>query len=352
MPPKVVVLAGARSLWAQQQYLPVLLQAAISGQAELWATDVTPRFWLRRRLGLRRSARVTLQWLAAAILGRVHYLRFARDGSTLQSHPAADYVFIVAADPYHSRVARYWLDRLNPGGKIFIEKPLAATLAQGDEIKRALTDDETVFGFTHFLARVYPFLRTMKEQQANANPVRSLDISLLEQELVPADRMEPLREGAIIELFPHILAVAASLVLRRPNLAGVALPDVEITASQRFKLTGWTMPNESAARIEFRVGGVPVISRLGKSVGKQDCKQMIISRAGQSDFTLPLYHPLPGLVDRAPVASFLRAVLAGKGMDEIPGLLSFDAIYGMLVASLEARDSAAWGPAYEPGARF
>jgi predicted dehydrogenase len=343
---KRVVLAGCNGEWAQKHYLPFLIKTAIRGDITLWATDIQSEIKLN-------SPGSRSLWQTARSKGRACYLDMAKDMESCEIPWNVDYVFIVTPDRWHCKVAEFWLSRLSTEGKIFIEKPLDASIEAAEQLKAEVHNNTVVYGFDHYLASLYPFLRRMRSSLKTIGEPKGLEIKISENTEIPFEKADTLKEGVILDLFSHVLAVSAAVVEGKSAPTGAILQKAELIDGARAKYKGWPFPSETFARIEFLVGDKRVTGIVGKGIGERPDKQTIIysadGRRVEIDFQTYIVDGKGRNLESEHVESFLEAVLKGDTPDSAPGVLSFDAAFEILKLLSHSRDKINMRPDYDIG---
>jgi predicted dehydrogenase len=264
---KKVILEGCNGDWAhQKRYLPILLGKATQGDIELLAIDIES--------DIKLSDPMTEKNWEAAGGQKARYIRKVDNTLVSNKLPKADYVFIVTPDNVHCEIASFWLERLTPEGKIFIEKPLDASLVSASELKKKITKKETVFAFDHYRARSYPFLKNKDKYLKMIGKVNQIKFHILEDEMVPAARAKALDKGMIFDLFCHGLAVL--FALKEPT-------KVELKEVKAARYAGSPISGDTFAWIRFVMNNkIQVDSAIGKCVGTSKDKFMsIVGSSGE-----------------------------------------------------------------------
>ncbi len=343
-----VVLVGCNSDWAQQRYLPLLIDKANHGDITLWATDIQPEIELN-------TPGILSLWQAAKSRGRAVYLDMRKSVASHEVPCDIDYVFIVTPDRCHCKVAEFWLSRLSTTGKVFIEKPLDASIQAAEQLKARLSDNNVVYGFDHYLASLYPFLRRQSQYLKKIGGIRSLEIRILEKNEIPPNRVDTLREGVIFDLFSHALAVSAAVVGKKLAPTEDTLRKTERGKWRRVKYRGCPLLEETWAHFELTIENKMVTGVVGKGVGKTDKRMSIYGTSGRKieiDFEADSFSVngrVEGKLDSKHVESFLKAVLKGSNIDSAPGVMSFGAAFEILRLLSCIRDKTNMGPDYAIG---
>ena len=323
---KLVVLEGCNGEWSQELYLPFLADKAKQGMIKLWALDVVPKIKLAtpKTLGL---------WRDAKNKDNARYLN-KHDNVKPDEIPAnVDHVFIAAPDKYHCEIAKFWLEHLNTGGKIFIEKPLDVSKDNTLTLKNKMGGPEICYGFDHYLAKTFPFLHQPCLNEIGK--IREIDFNLLEPGIIPLEKSKTLDEGVIYDLFCHVLAVVGATLSRDSASFEATLKSVVIRKVVTAQYTGCQISGETFAQIGFSLGTTEVIATIGKGVSHSDEKCMTIHGENgkirldfkENDFVCHYsnHHLKKGYLESKPVESFLEAVLQLEKPFSAPGVLSFEA---------------------------
>lgn len=176
-----MILEGCNGDWAQKHYLPALVDKAARGDIELLAIDIVPYIQLKDR-------KVVISWQTAQERGTARYLSKLdiKDKEHYVTARNVDYVFVVAPDQYHCQIAGFWLERLTTEAKIFVEKPLDASISSALELKNKLGERDIVYAFDHYLARAQPFLQKQSEYLKKIGKITRIEFHILEPFGIPA----------------------------------------------------------------------------------------------------------------------------------------------------------------------
>jgi predicted dehydrogenase len=211
--PLKVVLVGSNGDWAQKRYLPVLAEAAALRRIELRAID------LESRIRLREIPKVAYEWNTAEWDGMARYVQASKgvltEDLTKEDRWSPDLVFIVTPDRTHCKIASHWASRLHENGRIFIEKPLDASLKRAQAFASTLSAPHArkTFGFDHYLSASMPFIRQFRSHtSAQRGRVLRIVFQLEEQSPILPERAEALAKGVVFDLGPHALAVTAKVL--------------------------------------------------------------------------------------------------------------------------------------------
>jgi len=280
-----------------------------------------------------------------------HYLNKVENPSVYYELSEANCVFVVTPDYVHSEVASFWLDRLAPEGKIFIEKPLDASLASAQELKKKITKKETVFAFDHYRARSYPFLKHKDDHLKIIGGMDRIKFHILEDSGIPLARAKALDKGMIFDLFCHCLAVL--FAFEEPQ--NIKLNEVKAARYIDSPITGDTF-----AYISFFMNNkIQVDSSVGKFVGTSQEKFMkIIGASGEIylDFLNDTFYIIDlqghqiekGDLNSNHVESFIDKVLSSNCRPcDVPGIFSFNIAYEILTVLHESIERISWLPSYE-----
>ncbi len=348
------VVEGCNGVWAQKQYIPALVKEAALGKINLWAVDKANNMRLK-------DEKTRKYWEFALSNGLTHYINSDKE-EAYRSIPKGDYVFVLTPDRFHSEITRTWVNKLEAGGRIIIEKPLEACIKSADDLKENLEKKgrkEAVFGFDHYLARVYPFLNDNIHYLKNIEDITNIEFYLLEAGSIPAERKDALEEGVVLDLLCHCLAVTGAVVDFdiTPSVDTLQSVDsLEIVPARHAKSL---ITRETFARIEFRVkvkdkdNDIGVVAYLGKCVGNEDYKMMKIYGTDNERIELDLNKDILSVFDKAgegiagPIAlysdhvkSFIGELLS-REKDitlTLPGVISFDAAYEILNITKRAKE--------------
>lgn len=352
---KKVILEGCNGDWAQKRYLPFLVEKAAKEEIELWAVDIKDKI----KLG---SIQVEEDWRVARSKNRACYLNKSKDTQTYGELSNANYIFIITPDQFHSKIARGWLDGLAPGGRIFIEKPLDASVRSALRLRGKIEEkkgEEAVFAFDHYLANVYPFLREKTPYLEEIGEVKRIEFHLLEPSGILPEREKALDKGMILDLLCHVLAVVCAVFNRNLTYSATKLPAVKLEKVKAAQYAGCPISGETFALTKFMVNhDIEAVSVVGKGVGTSEDKFMRLygSNGGiKLDFVDNEFSVFDsqgrqrkqGRLNSKHVGSFLEEVLPGKKHPLlVPGVLSFDAALEILTILDEARKQVDRMPEY------
>ena len=338
----MIILEGCNGEWAQKYYLPFLVQKALEGNVELWAVDIEPQIKL--------STPIAASWQAAQNRGVAHYLNKAGDKESYEMPSEVGDVFIVTPDQYHCEVAEFWLERLAPEGKIFIEKPLDASLEQAKELGRKIAGRNIVYGFDHYLANTYPFLQNKASYLGEIGKINEIEFCISEPSEIPRQREKTLDKGVIFDLFCHVLALVGAVVSKGSTCSAAMLSTVDIKEVKAAKYVNCPISGETFAWIKFIVNNeIQVDSTVGKCIGDFEEKFMRLYGADGNiklDFVENKFSVFDsqgrqtkqGVLNEKHVESFLKGILQGKEHPlSVPGVLTFDIALEILKILGEAK---------------
>lgn len=347
----MIVLEGCNGEWAQKCYLPILIGKAAREETELWAVDIENEIKLT-------NPEVERAWHVAQSNNRARYLNKSKDIQGYGELSIANYVFVVAPDQFHSKITRRWLERLAPKGKIFIEKPLDASMGAAIKLKEKIEEkgEESVFAFDHFLSNAYPFLQNKASYLREIGEIRKIEFHILEKIDIAPNRAKTLNKGVIFDLFCHVLA----LVGQNLTCSATKLQIVKLEEVKAAQYVGCPISGETFAWIKFTIDNdIIVDSVIGKCVGTAEDKFMKFSGPDGNiklDFVEDEFsildsqgrHVKEGELDSNPVESFLEGILQGKEPPlSVPGILSFDAALKILEILDEAKRRIGKMPEYQ-----
>jgi hypothetical protein len=302
---QVLVIEGAGDA-VHRLYLPSLRRLKSAGLLEevaLYFTDDSSLWTSDETRAARAKTIDEIASLGAKFLDKSE----ADQASEYQSIDASN-VLIVTNDRTHVDLALGWLDRPNTRGarKVFIEKPLSDSIKGSRRLLGRLgASNHKVYVFDHYLQRT-----VFSERQMSAlmdfldNEIAEFDFYFLEDHsgahaeyineheravhdgaIENENRVDALRSGVILDLAPHVLAVAslfgsiATVKLLRlwcgqyTGVDGVSDQrssiDAETLAIAEFVFTSWTThgPKRFGAPINARIflgKGVRGVASLGR----------------------------------------------------------------------------------------
>ncbi|MDI6814696.1 MAG: Gfo/Idh/MocA family oxidoreductase [Dehalococcoidales bacterium] len=307
------------------------MKKAARGGIELWAVDIEPQIKLI-------APDVAILWQAAQSKSQACYVNKTINKESYERPSNIDYVFIVTPDEYHSEIAEFWLNRLAPKGKIFIEKPLDAfirsALKLGQIIKEANRDD-VVFVYDHYLAKVYPFLQD-KSNLDQIGKIERIKFHILESSPIPLNRAKTLNKGVIFDLFGHILALTGAFIERNLAPSKSILQRVKLREVKAARYYDCPIAGETLSQIKFTLDDTEVISLMGKGVAQDDKVMIVYGTNGMLKldflnnvslvFNRQGQQRSPGELNPRHVESFLEEIIdKDKQPISIPGVLDFEA---------------------------
>lgn len=349
-----VILEGCNGDWAQKHYLPPLVEKAAQGAIALWAVDMGDNL----KLGALQK-----DWQAARSEKRAHYLNKEKDRQRYNELSGADYVFIVVPDRLHSKITLHWLERLSPQGKIFIEKPLEASVKTAlkliGEIE-ARGKRDAVFAFDHYLARAYPILEENASYLEKIGEVSRIEFRLLEASPISPQRIATLDKGMVFDLFCHGLALVGAVLDRTTTCSAATLQAINIKKVTAAQYADSPISSETFAWIMSQApDDTEIVAALGKCVGKSDDKSLVLEGANgkaKLDFdrdTFTIFNSQGRQIKNGElfsrhVESFLDDILSGKKHPlSAPGVLGVDAALEILNILDEAKKRITKTPEYQ-----
>lgn len=323
---KKIVLEGCGD-WARRRYLPLLTQKAEKGELELLAIDVVPE----------PGDFVGELWHVAKDQNRARYLNKYHHREEYHTLADVDYVLIVAPDQFHCQIAEFWLPRLTPTGKIFIEKPLDASIQSALSLKEKIGKGKIIYAFDHYLARAEPFLRNKAGYLERIGSIERVEFHILEPFGIPRDRVKALDKGMILDLFSHTLA----LVVRATDSSTTTFfQRVKLEEVKTARYVNCPISSESFAWIKFSIDDIPITAAVGKCVSSSEDKVMALyGTTGkiELDFVKDRFLITDSLgteqgeLEQNHVESFLEFVLRDDiPLLSAPGVLSVDTAFEIL----------------------
>lgn len=355
---KVIVLEGCNGDWAQKQYLLPLLkfnnEGADKPESDLFAADISKEIRFS-------STSIAANWHKVLADGKAGYINKNVDKSEYETMATADLIFIVTPPECHIKIAELWLPKLGKAGKIFIEKPIDVSLKEAENFKKFILQEnkkDTVFGFDHYLARTYPFLKNKKHYLNKINKIVRIEFKILENSPIPAERLQTLDSGIIFDLFCHVLSVVITTVSNKQTCSPEQLNDIVIENVVTANCLGSRTKGETFARINFSIKGIKVDVTLGKCVGNSEEKVMVITGKNgdiKLDFLKDEFFidsEKMGNLNNRHVGTFIKKVLElneKKSPASIPGVLSFDTALEILRTVTETKNKLHELPNYSCG---
>ncbi len=334
--PSKTILEGCNGDWAQKHYMPALIDKAAGGYIILWAIDVEENAKLS-------SSEIEQGWQIAEKQGTAFYINKVKGFGDCQALFNAEFVFIVTPDQSHCETAKFWLDRLAPKGKIFIEKPLDVALGPARELQEALRTktESAVFGFDHYLARAFPFLQKRDEYVCEIGEIERIECHILEPFGIPPNRVKALDKGVVLDLFCHILSLAAATAGSSQTTMEEVLRHIEIIEVKAAQYGGSPISGETFAWIRFHINRIEINGVVGKYIGTLEEKSMTV-HGSRGHIKLDLLGDEFFIADKRAhikehaklnprhVESLIKALLRGEEPLSAPGVLSFDAAFEVL----------------------
>lgn len=336
---KKIILEGCNGYWAQKHYLPFLIKKVVDYNFELWAIDIQANIKLQ-------EPQVKL-WTLAENQGKANYLNKEKNEKYYKQLSDASFVFVTAPDKFHCEIAEFWLNRLSKDGKIFIEKPLDASIRSAEKLRNKLRKKDNVYGFSHYLARSHPFLKNKDFFLKKIGEIRKIEFYILESSEIHQNRAASLEKGIISDLFCHVLSV-----LNAMNVGTLSLENIRIEEVKTARCAEAPIQNETFAWIKFNYGNIEIESAVGKYIGKSDRKFMkIIGSKGlielnflKDEFVINSASGNKeyfGKLNPRHVENFLEKILKGSEPLNAPGVLSFDDAFEILLILERVKEAAA-----------
>ena len=240
-------------------YNYVLTRMALAGKIDLICTDLGEPKNIRGLPPLKQ----TLAWIRD---GKIRYFdkNNLDDYKRYENLKDIDFAFIVTWNRTHSEIAKGLLGKAK---KIFVEKPLDVSLRSGYSLGEKQRDypENMVFGFDHYLAKVYPLLLEIKKSPELIGEVREVTFHVLEPIGIPTHRIEALNEGMVYDILCHGIALAGGVLSANtsPNLK--LLKDFKLNKAVGAKFADSPIRGDTFSEAEFEV------SKSGKSIRVNTC---------------------------------------------------------------------------------
>lgn len=347
-PNKIVVLEGCNGEWAQARYLTPLADRAANGDIELWAVDLNDEILLK-------NEKTQESWPIAQAHGKAHYLNKLKDKQSYSRLSDATYVFLVTPDNTHCQRAEFWLEQLAPDGKIFIEKPLDASMKSARKLREKIKKENkegAVFVFDHYLAMAHPLIENWNSYLKPIGRVERIEFNILESSTIKPNRVKTLDKGIIFDLLGHVLAVSGALIEQKltPSISALQRAEIkEVKATQYF---GSPIGGETFSKVKFTFGNVEVSSLIGKGIGTQDEKVMIVyGTSGMLKINFKSKRDaFEGKLETRHVETFLEKLIdKDKRPISIPGVLDFDTAFEILTILDRAKGEMTKAEGYRAG---
>jgi len=331
---KKIALEGCNGEWARKRYLPLLAPKAAKNELELLAIDVVPE----------PGDFAGESWHTAQEQNRAFYLNKSQNREEYHRLTEVDYVFIVAPDQFHRQIAEFWLPRLTPKGKIFIEKPLDASVQSALRLKEKMGKDKVIYGFDHYLARAEPFLQGKAKYLVRVGSIKRIEFHILEPFGIPPNRVKALDKGMIFDLFSHVLALVARLT---DSSTTALFQRVKLEEVKAAKYVNCPISGESFAWIAFSFDDIPITAAMGKCVVTSEDKLMALyGTTGKVEldfikdrfFITDSQGTQQGRLNPNHVESFLEFILHNRmPLLSAPGVLTFDTALEILTILEESK---------------
>jgi len=350
-----IVLLGFKGDCCGRNYNRILIELALKRKIELICVDYGKPKNILGSPSLREMERLIKE-------KKVQYLDLGNpnDVKKYDNLSNIDVVFVVTYDINHCKCAR---DFLGKARRIFIEKPLDATLRNVRLIENFPRVEKIIFGYDHYLSKFYPFQIQINKwsDQGIVGKVQEIEFRLLESSIVPPYRIKSLDRGMIYDLFSHGVAVATTpsrWVYPDPKiLKNLRILKVEAAQYAECEIKGCTF-----AKIDFEIpiGEKYVLCRakVGKGIGKKPEKTLRITGSkGKILVDIEKYNftilNLKGKIikrgnlDLNYAEAFLSAATDfGKPLSQIPGAMTLEVAKEMIFIL----DDAEWRK--EPKGKF
>jgi len=343
---KKVVLLGFKGDCSGRFYNKVLIQMALEGKIRLTCVDFGKP---KNVLGI--PPQEEMEKLVKK--KKVQYLNLenSNDIKKYSNLSDVDVVFIVVHDLNHCKCAR---DFLGKAKRIFIDKPLDASLRNVRLIENFPKVEKIIFGYDHYLSKFYPFqIQTNKWlNQETVGKIKKIEFRLLETSTIPLHRIRSLDSGMIYDLFSHGLASITTITSKwvYPDLK--ILKNLRILNVETAQYSGCPIKGCTFAKIDFEIPfnneHISCHSKVGKGVGKIPEKYLkIIGTKGEiltdiDKFNFSILNSRgkvikKGVLDQNYAKTFLSAAIDfKKTIRQIPGAMPLKAAKEVLFVLEEA----------------
>lgn len=270
---KKVVLEGYLGDWSKKSYFAYLVEKAKKDggkrEIELYAVDIRD-IKKEDNVNIRNSKEYSL-----------HFIN-KQASSEYDNIKNVDFVFIVAPHVVHCKIAQHWLEkgRLNRDGEIFIEKPLDSSVDNIKDLKEYSIKTgaglDRIILIDHYILKASSFIENLKKKKKEYGEIKKMRVHILESSPMVESRKETLKEGLILDIFPHVLAVCTAII--RVYREGFTLDDnhVEIVEVQTGRYRGAPIETETFAKLLVKINDIVVESYIGKGVGSESKKMIEI----------------------------------------------------------------------------
>jgi predicted dehydrogenase len=266
----IIVLEGCLGDWSKKSYIGNLTKITERSKSkiELYTVDI-------RDIGeCEDEIREYVENITS-----IQFINKKSNNSAYNEIPNADFVFIATPHEDHCDIAEHWLKgRLKDKGIIFIEKPLDSSVKRIKGLEGTYgrkTLNRKIFVIDHYIPKIVPLLNKLKEKKGEYGKIKRIRFNILESDPIPQSREKTLKEGLILDMFPHILAVFTRIMetysddsfkLKASNFQVIEVKTGRYTCS---KIEG-----ETFAKIVIKTHDITIESYIGKAVGSRDHKKM------------------------------------------------------------------------------
>jgi predicted dehydrogenase len=344
---KKVILEGCNGDWSRRRYLPFLTQKAIDNRLELIAVDIVTE----------PSLSADELWLKAMAEGKVGYLDKVGAREQYELISSADYVFIVTPDKTHCEIAGFWLPRLAQSGKIFVEKPLDASVESATTLSRKENAVNKIFGFDHYLISATTFLSEKTTHLEAIGDIKRVEFRIFEPYPIEPSRTGTMEKGVILDLFSHVVPMVSRIV---DGLSPDTIRSIQPVSVRLARYKDCPIPGESFATTDFSINHIPVSAAVGYGVSAENNKSLFVYGTkgrieidfANSRFITPVNSGSGGKnLQKRHVESFMESVLRDDiaPMPEI-GVMDFSTAMEVLKLLEKCREMGEALPDYTCGA--
>lgn len=219
-----LVVEGIGSV-VENYYLPALRRLRKEGTPFEISFGDDSRFW---RDDPEKSVRIRATLTAIEAIGGVYFDK-SSPASLLKWEALCPHAVVIATpDRTHVDLALQWLARTVQPEKIYIEKPIDVSIDRArDLLEKIGPANSVVHAFDHYRARLLPtrgqfdmlagFFRSgiarftfyFLEDKSGADPVYASQRGGRQGPIENESRTEALRDGLLLDLMPHVIAVLA-----------------------------------------------------------------------------------------------------------------------------------------------
>jgi predicted dehydrogenase len=331
---KKVVLEGYLGDWSRKSYFTYLAEKAKKdggkSEIELYAVDIRD-ITSDDNMNMYNSKEYSL-----------HFVN-KQAPSEYDAIKNVDYVFIVAPHVVHCTIAQHWLEkgRLSRDGELFIEKPLDSSVDNIRDLEeysmRTSAELDRIILVDHYILKVSSFIEELKKKKEEYGEIKKMRFHILEPTPVAESRKETLKEGLILDLFPHVLAVYTAIM--RVYCEGFTLDadHVELIKVETGRYKGAPIKTETFAEVLVKIDDIVVESYTGKGIGSESKKMIeILFEKGSVRYSFP---------SKDVISQLLTAILTGT-YDKAAGLTFYEGFTIVKIIS-KIREHAGAPRAYE-----